>query len=321
MIGGKRASEGGVIADNVGGNVTIGLTFEQHQAALEAALKQKTKDLERAHKAKQKLIRLEMASLQSRLANIEADYEKTIAELADYKAKLARFENQIDPARKQAAFAELDKGKLTLAKALFEELAAQSRARALAHEQAKVDADIETAEFELALGEIAEQEVRWQEAFAHYEAATRLHPCYQHLKSAQKMAFHLANYTKAESLGRKSLTTAEEEFGKAAPEYGTALNNLAALLQATGRYEEAEKLYRQALENARVALGDDHPEFGIRLNNLAGLLEATGRFVEAEPLFRQAVAVLEKSLGPEHPNTKTIKANYEHFLTNHPPAD
>ena len=320
MRANKTASDGAVIAGKVGGDVTIGLTFEQHQAALKKALRQKTKDLKRAHKAEKALIRREMAEIQSRLANSEADYETTKAELADYKAKLARYENQIDPARKQAAFAELDKGELTLAKAIFEELAAQSRARSAALKRAAEDADRETAEFEFQLGEIAEKQVRWAEAFTHYSEAARLHPSYAHLISAQKMAYHLANYPEAESLAKAALNAAQQEFGQNAAEYGTALNNLAGLLRATGRFAEAEPLYRQALENTRAALGEDHPDFGIRLNNLAGLLYNTGRSTEAEPLCRQAVAVFEKALGPDHPSTRKIKANFEGFLANRPPA-
>ncbi len=314
MRANKTASEGAVIADNVGGNVTIGLTFAEHQAALKEALKQKTKDLKKAHKADKALILQEMTSIQSRLANIESDYEKTKAELAEHKARLARYENQIDPARKQAAFDELDKGKLTLAKAIFEELAAQSRARALTLKLAKEDAESETAEFEFELGKIAEQDYHWKEAFTHFSEAAHLHPTYAHLIHAQKAALQIANYPEAESLAKAALKAADQEFGKTAPEYGTALNNLAGLLEATGRFEEAEPMYRQALENARVALGEDHPKFGIRLNNLAGLLEATGRFEEAEPLYRQALENARVALGEDHPEFGTRLNNLAALL-------
>ena len=96
------------------------------------------------------------------------------------------------------------------------------------------------------------------------------------------------------------------------------LNNLAGLLQATGRNAEAEPLYREALEIDRNTLGEAHPDYAILLNNLAGLLQATGRDAEAEPLYREALAVFEQALGADHPNTKTTAENLEIFLASRP---
>lgn len=65
------------------------------------------------------------------------------------------------------------------------------------------------------------------------------------------------------------------------------LNDLAGLLQATGRYAEAEPLYRRDLAISEAALGPEHPDVATSLNNLAALLQTMGRYTEAEPLYRR----------------------------------
>jgi CHAT domain-containing protein/tetratricopeptide (TPR) repeat protein len=91
-------------------------------------------------------------------------------------------------------------------------------------------------------------------------------------------------------------------LGEGHPDFTQSLNNLAALLDSTGRYDEAEPLFRQALEVRRAALGEGHPDFATSLNNLAFLLQATGRYDEAEPLFRRALEVRRAALGEDHPD-------------------
>ena len=92
------------------------------------------------------------------------------------------------------------------------------------------------------------------------------------------------------------------------------LNNLAGLLQATGRYEKAEPLYRQALEIVRETLGERHPTYAAGLNNLAGLLRTTGRSEEAEPLYRQALEIDRETLGERHPTYATHLNNLANLL-------
>jgi CHAT domain-containing protein len=85
-------------------------------------------------------------------------------------------------------------------------------------------------------------------------------------------------------------------------EYALALNNLAHLLQTTGRFIEAEPLMRRVLAINEKILGPDHATVATALNNLALLLQNTNRLAEAEPLYRRALAIDEKSLGADHPD-------------------
>ena len=103
-------------------------------------------------------------------------------------------------------------------------------------------------------------------------------------------------------------------FGAEHPSYAVSLNNLASLLEATGRYAEAEPLYQQALEIVRTTLGAEHPSYAVTLNNLARVLEATGRYAEAESLYQQALEIFRTALGDDHPHTRQLVENYGRLL-------
>ena len=72
-------------------------------------------------------------------------------------------------------------------------------------------------------------------------------------------------------------------------------NNLAALLENTGRYEEAERLFRDALAiRRRLAEGQPgayEPGVADTCNNLAILLADTNRHDEEETLYREALEI------------------------------
>ena len=87
-----------------------------------------------------------------------------------------------------------------------------------------------------------------------------------------------------------------------------ASNELAQLLQRTGRLGEAEPLVRRALQLCESAYGTQHPIVAICLNNLGNLLHATGRLEEAEPLMRRALDIDETVFGEEH-HTVAIDLN------------
>lgn len=72
---------------------------------------------------------------------------------------------------------------------------------------------------------------------------------------------------------------------------GTALNNLAELLDHGGRRAEAEALYSEALRARAAALGSHEAGVAVILANLAGLFEATGHREEARIFHARARAI------------------------------
>ncbi len=115
------------------------------------------------------------------------------------------------------------------------------------------------------------------------------------------VAKHQAAFAEALKWHQHCLELSQFRLGPNHSSTAAALNNLAALLQATNRLAEAEPLMRRALTIDKASYGSDHPNVAIRLNNLASLLQATNRLAEAEPLIRRALAIDEASYGNDHP--------------------
>ena len=110
--------------------------------------------------------------------------------------------------------------------------------------------------------------------------------------------YQAGKYGEAIPLAQQYVAGTKARYGENAPEYATALNNLAQLLQATNRLAEAEPLMRRAIAIDETSLGPDHPNVANDLNNLAQLLQATNRLAEAEPLMRRALANRRGELRP-----------------------
>src|SRR5208337_4201009 len=95
--------------------------------------------------------------------------------------------------------------------------------------------------------------------------------------------YQAGKYAEAIPLARRYAAGIKARSGDNAPDYATALNNLAQLLEATNRLAEAEPLMRRALAIDEKSFGPEHPKVFVDLNNLAMLLKETNRLAEAEP--------------------------------------
>jgi len=322
------------------GTVSIGLSFEQHEANDRERLAEMRADLERAHGAERALLQAQIDAGNSALRNLQQDYESRLAELTDLRQTLAQYHNQIDTGRHAAADAALERGDMTLARALLGELAAQARAR-------REDASKEEARLEFKLGEIAEAEIRWADAATHYTRAARLDPSFNTLfyathftqlsgeyRRAERLALdclalaragddpaalsraldnyatvlhRLGRHSEAERTFKQALKICRATVGEGHPDYAGHLNNLAGAVWAQGRFAEAERLYREALNICRATVGEGHTYYATNLNNLAGVLVQLDRPNEARPLYEQALAILRVTLPPDHPHIQNLQ--------------
>ena len=108
----------------------------------------------------------------------------------------------------------------------------------------------------------------------------------------------LARWEECEEQQRHALAEAEELAD--AKLVAWASNELAQLLQRTGRFGEAEPLVRRALQLSESTYNTQHPTVAICLNNLGHLLHTTGQLEEAEPLMRRALEIDTTVFGEEH---------------------
>ena len=163
-------------------------------------------------------------------------------------------------------------------------------------------------------GEIAEEDIRWTDAAAHYTRAANLAPTYDRLFKAREFIWRAGDAAGAVASGEALIATAIAEFGDGSENHAAALNEHALTLKAMGRYEEAEQLYRQAIEIGKATIREVHPDYATGLNNLAGLLKDMGRYEEAEPLYRQAIEIDKATIGEAHPEYATRLNNLAGLL-------
>jgi tetratricopeptide (TPR) repeat protein len=109
--------------------------------------------------------------------------------------------------------------------------------------------------------------------------------------------YQAGKYAEAVPLAERYAEATKTRYGSEAPQYATALNNLAQLLKDANRPAEAEPLFRRALAIDEKSLGPYHPHVARDLNNLAELLKDANRPAEAKPLYARALAIYESS-GP-----------------------
>ena len=140
-------------------------TREEHEQKLDRAEIRLRSELERAGADRGKLEQ-QLAEVQHRHADIEADFARTQAELEEARALLNQYDNRFEHERIDLARRALDRGDKSIANALFQEAKAnmlaqaaefQAEAAKLAHQQAKIaDDDLRWADAEKLLTEAAD---------------------------------------------------------------------------------------------------------------------------------------------------------------------
>jgi hypothetical protein len=109
------------------------------------------------------------------------------------------------------------------------------------------------------------------------------------------------NYTAALEAARKAYVYRAELLGEDAPRKATGLNNIAVLLDLTGRLDEADRQYDAAAKLLEKSVGPEHPESIRTALNRADLWIRQYRLAEAEELLAAIGPRVRKSLGEQHP--------------------
>ena len=249
----------------------------------------------------------EIAELQQRIANPE-DYIEAALKTSDQTIeRLTRLSNEVDADKLQQAKDAAKRLDFSDAEKIFNDIKNRNE---LAVQQ--------TASADMGLGDIAEQQVRWHDAYAHYKRAYVLTGDIDALEGYARMAWRLGKYQESLELSEVQLALVINTFGEECEQVAEVLNNLAVLHQVLGQFDKAEPLYHQAMEITRKTIGEDHPVFATWLNNLGVLHYHQERFSEAAPLLRQAMAIREAKLPEGHPDTENTRQSLEDLYAVHP---
>jgi tetratricopeptide (TPR) repeat protein len=100
-----------------------------------------------------------------------------------------------------------------------------------------------------------------------------------------------------------------QALGPEHKDVATSLDDLGAVLMASGDMTRAEPLMRESLAMRRRLLPATDPLLAVGLNNLAYLVWRKGQLEEAEAMYREALAIDRQALGNDHPEIATRLTN------------
>jgi tetratricopeptide (TPR) repeat protein len=100
-----------------------------------------------------------------------------------------------------------------------------------------------------------------------------------------------------------------QALGPEHKDVATSLDDLGAVLMASGDMTRAEPLMRESLAMRRRLLPATDPLLAVGLNNLAYLVWRKGQLDEAEAMYREALAIDRKAFGNDHPEIATRLTN------------
>ncbi len=270
----------------------IVFTEEFYKQSLENAVKRKELELQEANKKQKPYLQAEITELNNRLTDIPNALKDANQRIASLESMLERESNEAGAEKMAEAQDALEKGDFSKAIEFFTEI--KKREELGEHRSARAS---------FALGDIAEQEVRWRDAFKHYARAVQLDPKFETITKAQGLAFDIGNYSESLSFGMDAKKAALKEYGENSEQYANSLNNLGGIYHEQGEYEKAEALFNNALEINRKILSKNHPYNATILNNLAEIYRVQKQYAKAEPLYQEAIRIYKKILGKNNSYT------------------
>ena len=108
---------------------------------------------------------------------------------------------------------------------------------------------------------------------------------WQELNDSLSYYFERSDFNKAVPVARKIAEMAQTESGDSSESYGTALNNLAFLLQKINDNKGAENNYRKSMDIRLQLHSPDHDDCLNVVQSLGAIIRSSGRKEEAIALY------------------------------------
>ena len=328
------------------GDVHIGITLQQY----EAALKRREKALEtrfiNADAEERQHLETQLHALQGHLQDTRQGYQEHIEDLTKRIAQLASIRGKVSDELLSQTQQALADGNTQQFERLLDQMATQTTST---HQV--------TAEVNYQRCQVAKDEFRYRQAFTLCQQAVQSAPDRtDYLSELADLAHSLGDYNKAVEYYERALASYLKNYGEDHPDVAISRNNLGATWDALGEYEKAIGHYEQALDSDLKTYGEDHPDVAIDrnnlgmawlalgeyekaiaylekalasdlrtygedhlqvatyYNNLGGAWHALGEYKRAYDYLALALAGFEKIMGANHPSTRGVRANYQQLL-------
>jgi tetratricopeptide (TPR) repeat protein len=160
----------------------------------------------------------------------------------------------------------------------------------------------------LGLFEEAERQLRAAEALQARAGATALERG-ETQNRLVNVLYQRGKYPEAIKSAEQAVALRRQALGPSHKDVATSLDDLGAVLMASGDMARAEPLMRESLAMRRRLLPPNDPLLAVGLNNLAYLTWRKGSLDEAEAMYREALAIDRQALGNDHPEIATRLIN------------
>lgn len=153
------------------------------------------------------------------------------------------------------------------------------------------------------LGNLYQQQGKWQEARSFYARALRMREQIlgaEHPDVVSMMALVADDMRDQPALIERALSINRQTLGDRNPEVIRILNGMGLVNIYLARYDEAERCLDQAAALAEQALVAQHPYNAQILINRGILYKQRGQYDQAERHLLRALEIQEKTLGPQH---------------------
>jgi tetratricopeptide (TPR) repeat protein len=281
------------------GDIRIGLTLQQY----EAGLKRREKELEtrfiKVQANDRQHLEAQLHAIQVHLQDTRQSYQEHIEDLRKRIAKLESIREQVSDellSQTQQALADGDNAEV---ERLLHQMETQTS-----------NANNVTAEANYQRCQIAEDEIRYRQAFTLCQRAVQLAPDRtDYLSDLADLTHTLGEYEKAVEYYKQALASYLETYGEDHPGVAISRNNLGATWDSLGEYKKAIGYYEQALASDLRTFGEDHPDVAIDRNNLGMAWLALGEYKKAIVYLEQALASDLRTYGEDHPQVATYQNN------------
>ena len=259
-------------------------------------------ELKKAGNDKERFLR-EIVELEKKIANPKDYIEDAIKSNADTQNALLELSSQIDSEKMQVALAAAANFDYSLADQIFNEVVKRNEPSVA-----------QLAAAQMGLGGIAEQQLRWQDAYFHYKRSFYLSDDLLASGKFAELAFLLGKYDEAKPLTEKLMSHYCDPEGEHVSECLKFKNNFAAILLFQGQLDKAQEMFEDILLVKRSlakqnASSKNDLELALSLVNLGTIYDSQSRFADSKRFFNEAISLRRKWLPENHPDLALVIVN------------
>lgn len=274
--------------------------YEQELKRKINELKIELKNIADAESPEKRKVSAALREAEERLAFIESGYEKAVKGMAGLAGELEVLRGWISETEIESAETMLAAGSTQEARAIWDNIARESRVRKEAYARREADAWFH-------LGLLARADLDYKESMEAFINSIETGKAgIVHIAEAAHMAIKIGDYRNAEGLYREALSTAVGCDECTQDTIRNCQTGLADIYMHSGKPTEAQPLYKTALDTCLEIYGEQATPTADIYVKLARLHKSQGQEEESAEYCNKAMNIFSQLLPSGHPKVVEI---------------